>query len=117
MIYIYICLLAFFAVIGVCESLRGLVRIFTKSKDDREIILIEPICNKQEDAEYLLRSAAQKVKWMGKNGPDRVICLDCNMDEETKKLCEMVCRDYSFMELCSKDDMFEILDNACGLCR
>ena len=43
--------------------------------------------------------------------------LSIPYDEETKKLCEMVCRDYSFMELCSKDDMFEILDNACGLCR
>jgi hypothetical protein len=111
MIYIYICFLAFFAVIGICEMLKGIVKIFTKSKDDKEIILIEPICNQQEDAEYLLRSAAQKVKWMGKNGPDRVICLDCNMDNETKKLCEMVCCDYPFMEMCSKDEAFELLDS------
>lgn len=110
MIYVYICILAFFSVVGICESLRGLVRFFTKSKDEKEIILIEPICNKQEDAEFLLRSAAQRVRWMGQNGPDKVICLDCNMDDETKRLCQMVCSDYPFMELYTKDEIFDKLD-------
>ena len=107
--YLFVCFLAFFAVIGICELCRGIVRIFTKSSYDREIILIEPICKKQEDAEYLLRSAAQRVKWMGKNAPDRVICLDCNMDEETKKLCQIVCKDYPFIEMCTLDEMFDML--------
>lgn len=104
--YLCICILAFFAVVGICESCRSIIRFITKSGNAREIILIEPICQKQEDAEYVLRCAAQRVKWMGKNGPDRVICLDCNMDEETKKMCEMVCRDYPFIEMCTKDEMF-----------
>lgn len=108
--YLFVCFLAFFAVIGICECCSGIVRLFTKSGNDREIILIEPICQKQEDAEYLLRSAAQRVKWMGKNAPDRVICLDCNMDEETKKLCKLVCRDYPFIEMCTPDEMFEMLN-------
>ena len=113
MIYLYICLVAFFAVVGVCEFCRGIVKLFTKSQDEKEIVLIEPICNKQEDAEYLLRSAAQRVKWMGKNGPNRVICLDCNMDEETKRLCSMVCSEYPFMEMYSKEEAFDRLNEIC----
>jgi len=108
--YLSVCIMAFFAVVGICECLKGIVRIFTKSGDDREILLIEPICNKQEDAEYLLRSAAQRIKWMGKNAPDRVICLDCNMDDETKKLCKMVCRDFPFIEMCTQEELFNTLN-------
>lgn len=107
--YLCVCFLIFFAVIGICETCKGIVNFITKTGNDREIILIEPICHKQEDAEYILRSAAQKVKWMGKNGPDRVICLDCNMDEETKKLCQMVCKDYPFIEMYTRDEFFEKL--------
>lgn len=107
MVYFWIFTLSFFAVIGVCEFCKGIIKTITKSENKNGIILIEPICNKQEDAEFLLRCAAQKVKWMGKSRPDRVICLDCNMDEETKRLCEIVCKDYPFIELYTKD---EILD-------
>lgn len=111
MIYFCICILAFFAIIGICEFCRGIVQGITKSKDDKEIILIEPIFQKQEDAEYLLRSAAQKVMWMGRFAPDRVICLDCNMDKETKRLCQMVCNEYPFMELYTKDEMLKRIDS------
>ncbi len=107
--YLCICILAFFAVVGICESCRSIVRFFTKSDNDREILLIEPIYQKQEDAEYILRSAAQRVKWMGKNGPDRVICIDCNMDSETRKMCEIVQRDYPFIELYTREEFFNKL--------
>lgn len=107
--YLCVCIFAFFSVVGICESCRSIVRFFTKSGNDKEILLIEPIYSKQEDAEYVLRSAAQRVKWMGRNGPDRVICLDCNMDEETKKLCRMVCRDFPFIEMYTHEEFFNIL--------
>ncbi len=110
MVYLWIFILAFFAVIGVCEFCKGIIKTITRSKSENGIILIEPIFQKQEDAEYLLRSAAQKVKWMGKYAPDRVICLDCNMDSETRKLCEMVCREYPFIELCTREEMMDTLN-------
>ena len=102
-----IIVLIFFALIGVCGVCRGVVRGLNKPDNDREIILIEPIKCGQEDAEYLLRRAAQKVLWMGRHAPDRVIALDCNMDDGTRKLCRLVCGDYPFMELCTKEELRE----------
>lgn len=98
-------ILIFFALIGLCSVCRGIVRGFHKPDSDREIILIEPIKKEQENAEYLLRRAAQKVLWMGRFAPDRVIALDCDMDDGTRKLCRLVCGDYPFMELCTKDEL------------
>lgn len=100
-------ILIFFALIGICGVCRGVARALSKPDSESEIILIEPIKQGQENAEFLLRRAAQKVLWMGRHAPDRVIALDCNMDFETRKLCKLVCGDYPFMELCSKEELKE----------
>ncbi|MBQ4238907.1 MAG: hypothetical protein II698_06330 [Ruminococcus sp.] len=111
MYYFCIAVLAVFAVIGVTQVCRGIVQAVSRSRDESEIILIEPIRKNQEDAEFTLRSAARKVMWMGRFAPDRVICLDCNMDSETKKLCSLVCSEYPFMQLCSKEEVHSRIDN------
>lgn len=110
MFYFSICVLSLFALIGVIQVCRGIVQAVTRSHDEREIILIEPIRKKQEDAEFQLRNAARKVMWMGRFAPDRVICLDCNMDSETRKLCKLVCSEYPFMQLCSKDEVYDRIE-------
>jgi hypothetical protein len=48
--------------------------------------------------------------WMGRFAPDRVLCLDCNLDNETRKLCRLVCNDYPFMSLCSKEEVFDKIE-------
>lgn len=101
--------LSFFALIGVCHFLRGLVRAFSRPPKDREMILIKPI-KSPDNAEFLLRSAAGKVLWMGRYAPDSVIALDCDMDDETRKICGLVCRDYPFMKLCSRDELKSIIE-------
>ena len=60
---------------------------------------IVPICGHNEEAEYLLRSAAARVKWADNGRERRVICLDCGMDLETRMICEKLV--HSFMGLWS----------------
>ncbi|MEE3334389.1 MAG: hypothetical protein VZR54_09025 [Ruminococcus sp.] len=110
MFYFCICVLSLLALIGIIQICRGIVQVITNSRDDKEIILIEPVFDHQEDAEYKLRSAAKKVMWMGRFAPDRVLCLDCNLDNETRKLCRLVCNDYPFMSLCSKEEVFDKIE-------
>jgi hypothetical protein len=105
MFYVFLFILSFFAVIGFFCLLRAAVRIFSRPVEEREIILIEPIGENQKNAEFVLRSAAGRVMWMGRFAPDRVICLDCGMDNETRKLCTLVTHDYPFMEICTKNEI------------
>ena len=63
-------------------------------------MIIVPISGHNEEAELLLRSAASRVKWMG-DTQQKVICLDCDMDEETRAICAAISKEYSFMEVCS----------------
>ncbi len=110
MVIFSLVVLILFAIIGLCQVCRGVVQALSKSKDDKEIVLIEPISAHQENAELLLRNAAWKVMWMGRFAPDKVICLDCDMDTETKKMCRLVCSEYPFMNICTKKEMHERIE-------
>ena len=53
----------------------------------------------------VLRSAAQRAKWMGGKDEKRVFCVDCGMEEETRRICETVCREYRFMEIITPEEL------------
>lgn len=69
-----------------------------QGRDDSETnTLIIPIKGHKEDAEFVLRKAAIKLKWKNSGKNSSIICLDCGMDSETRKICSLVCKDYDFM--------------------
>lgn len=102
-------LLVVFAVIGVIAFVRELTYFLFRNKKDSTVMFVTPVKGKCENAEYLLRSAAAKIKWVCRGKRDYVICLDCGMDDETKRICENICREYGFARLVSKKEFFEML--------
>ena len=101
--------LVIFAVIGIIAFVRDLSYFLFKNNKDSLIMFVAPISGKCDDAEFILRSAAAKVKWISRGKNDYVICLDCDMDEETRTICETICKDYGFAKLMSKKEFFEAL--------
>ena len=87
------------AIIGLVQIARSVVLFFMRSKKDGDVIMVVPIRGHDEEAEIVLRHAAARVKWAGGGRFKKVVCLDCRMDDETKKICDTVCSDYDFMEL------------------
>ncbi len=87
------------AIIGLVQIARTVVLFFMRSKKDKDVIMVVPIYGHDEEAEIVLRHAAAHVKWVSGGRFKKVVCLDCGMDEETKKICKTVCRDYDFMEM------------------
>ena len=81
-----ICVL--FIIIGLVEVFRSIVLFVLRPKGEDTAMTIVPICGHNEEAEYLLRSAAARVKWADNGRERRVICLDCGMDLETRMICE-----------------------------
>ncbi len=98
-----------FAVVEIVNLITELVHWVFDYKKETKTFLMTPVKGKRPDAEFMLRSLASKVKWMGKFRPTRVICLDCGVDEETKNICLAVCREYPFMEYMTKEEFEEIL--------
>lgn len=102
-------LLVVFAVIGVITIVRNISFYLFGYKNDNSIMFVTPIDGKCEDAELMLRSAAAKVKWVSRGKYDYVICLDCDMDEETKKICENICEEYGFAKIMSRNEFFKLI--------
>ena len=108
--YLIICILSFFAVIGFYYFCLGIARVVGRTPQDGGIFLIEPIGRNRRDAEFVLRNAVGRVLRMGRHAPEKVFCLDCGMDRDTRKICTLIARDYSFLEIISKDEMKEKLE-------
>ncbi len=102
-------LLVVFAVIGVISFVRAVTCYIFRYKKDNTVMFVTPISGKCEDAEFLLRSAAAKVKWISSGKNDLVICLDCDMDDETRTVCENICNDFGFARIVSKKEFIEML--------
>ena len=69
-----ICVL--FIIIGLVEVFRSIVLFVLRPKGEDTAMTIVPICGHNEEAEYLLRSAAARVKWADNGRERRVICFD-----------------------------------------
>lgn len=94
-----ICIVTVFALWGFAQCIKSLVLFFTqKSGPAVNSVLLIPIDGTCEQAEYILRSAAEDFKWTKHNPFKKIICLCTNTDLQTKRICETVCSEYSFME-------------------
>lgn len=104
-----ISILIVFAVIGIIHIVKEATYFLYRNKSQSNIIILTPIKGKNEDAEYILRGAAEKIKWLCKNRNDSILCINCNMDEETRKICESLCREYGFIKLIDKSEIHKYL--------
>lgn len=102
-------LLVVFAVIGVISFVRDVTFYIFRYKKDNTVMFITPLKGKCEDAEYMLRSAAAKIKWISRGKNDYVICLDCDMDDNTREVCEKICNDYGFAKMINKKEFIEMI--------
>lgn len=102
--------LVIFAVIGVIAFVKNLTCFIFRYKNDSSVMFVAPINKNCEDAELILRSAAAKVRWASKGRRDCVICLDCDMDNETRWICEKICKEYGFVKLMNKNEFWELLN-------
>ena len=44
------------------------------------------------------------MRW-GRGRRSCAVCLDCDLDDHTRKICETVCRDYGFLKLMTKEEL------------
>lgn len=100
-------ILVVLAVIGAATVGKEVSQWLFRVKEDCSVLLITPV-DSAENAEMVLRSAASRLKW-GRSRSDCAICLDCDIDDETRRICETVCREYGFLRLMTKEELREEL--------
>lgn len=107
-------IMAILAVAGFVGLLKALVLTIYKKPAKNTTILIIPEISECNNPEYLLRSYAESVKWMGNLRPKRVICIADNMTREGKRIADLASMEYDFMELMTTDELSKILNQNIG---
>ncbi len=102
---IYMGFIILLVILGFVDAIRSLIFIFLKIRGCSNTTIVVPIKGHNERAEFLLRSAIAKIKWMSPIEKAHLICLDCGMDEETKQICKLICEDYDFIDLYDVNDL------------
>ena len=92
-------ILAIFFIIGLVEIIKKITLNFFKQTDNNKIIILISLKGHEEKAEFLIRSAITKLKYIGQSGAQKIICLDYNMDDETRKICEIFKNKYSIISI------------------
>lgn len=99
-----------FAVMGIIYCVREITYFLYRNKDDYSIIIVTPLESEKHNAEFILRGAASRLKWFCHGGKDCVLCIDCDMDEETENICKALCKEYGFIRLIKKQELVNILN-------
>ena len=102
---IFKCLFAVLAVIGAVEVFRIiLLRVLRAERPGRMLPTLS-FSGHDEQAELRLRNALERAAWT--SGGAQVVCIDRGMDEETRRLLEMVCVDNPGVILCTPEEFVE----------
>lgn len=105
--FLFAIILVFFAVIGISHVVFSIYYHFMKIKDDNALILIIPDINKETDVEFVLKSLASRVKKMGNSGIKEIVCINNGFDTKTLRECELVCKDYDYITIMTKEQFKE----------
>lgn len=102
-------LLAFFAIIGASELLRAAGDFLLKPKKGRVTFIVTPRGH-DEQIEYMIRSVVYKAgAFSSASTKPLVIVIDNGMDEETKKICEILSGELGCVEICKTNELPVVL--------
>lgn len=83
-------------IFGTVEVIRVLVFWCLKAENANEFsVVVRP--EGADDCEFLIRSAAEKMKWLHLGEPCRLICVNADDNEEINLICSMLSRRYPYL--------------------
>ncbi len=103
-------LLGVLAVIGLAALCRGLASVLLRPGQTGCVALILPLRGNIPDAEHRLRyMASQFGRLARREDLCSLLCLDDGMEEETRKVCETLCGEFPFMNVCTREQLQKLL--------
>jgi len=104
-------ILAFFAIVGAAEMFRSLCAFFLKPRENKFTFIITSR-GKDEQIEYIIRSLVFKAGFLNAvcKSPC-IIIIDQGMDDETKKICEILNNEMGCIKVCQSKELATILKN------
>ncbi len=96
--YQIVCCIIFgiFIIFGISDIIYYLIYNFFNEKNDfqpKKTYYI-PIQGHKEDIEFIVRTVMSELKKTNNIHTSKITFIDCGMDKETRKLCDILCKIY-----------------------
>lgn len=97
-------LISFFAIVGLAEVGRGVIKYLLTPKLERAAFIVT--CKgHDEQIEYYLRSLANQADEYRFLSQPHIVVIDAGMDDETRRICENLARDIDGIAICRTDEL------------
>lgn len=96
--------IAFLSVIGIADLIRMLIEKILNGAQKQYLLSIIPCKGHEEELEYLVRNAYSRLSGLGSSSCC-ILLVDCGMDEESRKICEIICEKLDCVELCQENEL------------
>lgn len=102
-------LLAFFAIVGAAEMFRSLCTFLLKPRGSNITYLVVSRGN-DEQIEYIIRSLVFRAGLLNAvcKSP-YIVVIDQNMNDETKKICDILSKELGCIKVCKTNELQAIL--------
>lgn len=100
--------LCVFSIIGFVAFVRALIFLIYKPKNENAYIVFKGNETSPSDIEYTLRSWAARAKWLGRTAPDSIIIVDSGLDDESREICRLICRENELFKICTPVELYKI---------
>ena len=106
------CLLWTFAFYGIFEFIRMLINLYTYTnlKSDG-IYLIVAVKNQENRIEMFIRSLLFRFLYGSENYVSKIIVTDLDSTDNTKKILNLLQKDYEFIKITNWKECKDIIDN------
>lgn len=95
---------SFLVLLGIADALRRIVFWTLTPQDTNGIfIMVEP--KNADECEFLIRSAAERIKWMNTSSACKLVCINENGLEEINKICENLTDDFPELVVSNYEDL------------
>lgn len=84
------------SIFGVVEVIRKIVFWTMKTENASEFSVVV-VPESAEDCEYLIRSAAEKMRWLDIEEPARLVCINDKDDPEIDAICQALSVKYPYL--------------------
>lgn len=95
---LWICLLPL-SLVGVSFLLYRLICWLRSDGRQEAVLLVLPLRGAVPDVEVRLKRMITQNKAALRHECSRLLCIDLGIDAETRKICEILCSEYSFANL------------------
>ncbi len=98
-------IIAFLAVFGFLQLAKIIVVKILIPKNMPSCSLLLRMQGEQDDAEMIIRSIAEKIRWKKDLPYNEIIIADCGINNKTLRILQALCEEYQFLKIIPKDNL------------